>query len=82
VFSPSEPTAGSVVTFNGLTSTAAAGRRIVGYSWDFGDPNDRTPGSGPQTQHRYAAAGGYNVTLTVTDDLGRTSSLAQTVDVK
>jgi PKD repeat protein len=82
VFSPSEPTAGSLVTFNGLTSTAAAGRRIVGYSWDFGDPNDRTPGSGPQTQHRYAVAGGYNVTLTVTDDLGRTSSLAQTVDVK
>lgn len=82
VFSPSEPTAGSLVTFNGLTSTAAAGRRIVGYSWDFGDPNDRTPGSGPQTQHRYATAGGYNVTLTVTDDLGRTSSLAQTVDVK
>ena len=58
------------------------GRRIVSYSWDFGDPNDRTPGSGPQTQHRYAVAGGYNVTLTVTDDLGRTSSLAQTVDVK
>jgi chitodextrinase len=82
VFSPAEPTAGSLVTFNGLTSTAAAGRRIVSYSWDFGDPNDRTPGSGPQTQHRYATAGGYNVTLTVTDDLGRTSSLALTVDVK
>jgi PKD repeat protein len=82
VFSPAEPTAGSLVTFNGLTSTAAAGRRIVGYSWDFGDPNDRTAGSGPQTQHRYATAGGYNVTLTVTDDIGRTSSIAQTVEVK
>jgi hypothetical protein len=82
VFSPSEPTAGSLVTFNGLTSTAAAGRRIVGYSWDFGDPNDRNAGSGPQTQHRYAIAGGYNATLTVTDDIGRTASIAQTVEVK
>ena len=82
VFSPAEPTPGSLVTFNGLTSTAAAGRQIVSYSWDFGDPNDRTPGSGAQTQHRFAAAGNYNVTLTVTDDLGRTNSVAQSVKVE
>ena len=54
----------------------------MSYSWDFGDPNDRTAGSGAQTQHRFALRGSYNVTLTVTDDLGRTSSLAQTVDVE
>lgn len=82
VFSPTEPTPGSLVTFNGLTSTAATGRQIVAYSWDFGDPNDRTGGSGPQTQHRFTARGSYNVTLTVTDDLGRSNSKSQTVDVE
>ena len=82
VFSPTEPTPGSLVTFNGLTSTAATGRQIVAYSWDFGDPNDRTAGSGPQTQHRFTARGSYNVTLTVTDDLGRSNSNSQTVDVE
>lgn len=82
VFSPTEPVPGSLVTFNGLTSTAATGRQIVAYSWDFGDPNDRTAGSGPQTQHRFTARGSYNVTLTVTDDLGRSNSNSQTVDVE
>ena len=82
VFSPTEPTPGSVVTFNGLTSTAATGRQIVSYSWDFGDPNDRTAGSGPQTTHRFTVRGSYNVTLTVTDDLGRNNSKSQTVDVE
>ena len=82
VFSPTEPRAGGLVTFNGLTSTAATGRQIVSYSWDFGDPGDRTPGSGPQTQHVFAARGTYAVTLTVTDDLGRTNSKSQTVEVQ
>ena len=81
VFSPTAPTPGSVVTFNGLTSTAAPGRTIVAYTWDFGDPADRTPGSGPQPTHRFVTAATYNVTLTVTDDLGRTSSRTQSVAV-
>jgi hypothetical protein len=82
VFSPEEPTRTTNVVFNGLTSTAAAGRRIVAYSWDFGDPNDRTAGSGPQTSHRFTQAGTYNVTLTVTDDLGRTGSVTNSVTVE
>jgi PKD repeat protein len=85
VFSPSEPTPGSTVLFNALTSTAAPGRQIVAYSWDFGDPgataNNPNGASGAQTSHRFGA-GNFNVTLTVTDDLGRTNSASRSVDVK
>jgi hypothetical protein len=82
VFSPEEPTRTTNVVFNALTSTAAPGRRIVAYSWDFGDPVDRTPGSGPQTTHRFTTVGTFQVTLTVTDDLGRTGSASQGVQVQ
>lgn len=82
VFSPEEPSRTTNVVFNGLTSTAAPGRRIVAYSWDFGDPADRTAGSGAQTTHRFTQAGTFNVTLTVTDDLGRTGSATQGVTVQ
>jgi PKD repeat protein len=86
VFSPGEPTPGTNVLFNALTSTAAGGRRIVGYAWDFGDPNatanNPNSASGAQVSHRFTGAGTFQVTLTVTDDLGRTGSASQGVAVK
>jgi PKD repeat protein len=49
---------------------------IVARAWDFGDGSsstERNPG------HSFAAAGSYNVTLTVTDDSGLTGNISRTV---
>lgn len=66
-FSPTEPEPGKNIFFNASTSTAAAGRVLVDYFWDFGDG---TTASGVSQSHTYAAAGDYVVTLKVTDDAG------------
>jgi len=52
---------------------------IVAYDWDFGDG---TIGTGVTASHTYAAAGSYNVTLTVTGDFGATDQEVQTVAVQ
>ena len=77
-FSPADPLPGDVVHFNGAASTAAPGRRIVSYQWDFGDG---TSASGATASKLYALARTYTVTLTVTDDIGRTNVLSRTVTV-
>jgi PKD repeat protein len=79
-FSPIAPAPRTQVNFNASESTPGANRRIVSYSWDFGDG---TPAqSGIQTAHTFVSAGTYTVTLTVTDDLGRPFSTSTTVPVK
>ena len=65
VFSPTAPRPGQNIFFNAAASTAAPGRRIVSYDWDFG--SGRT-GSGMTVAKGYETPGSYNVTLTVTDD--------------
>lgn len=53
---------------------------IESYAWDWGDGT--ADGSGATPTHVYACeTASYNVTLTVTDDMGLTDSLTQTVDV-
>jgi len=75
-FSPAAPFFGQQVFFNAAASTAAAGRRIVSYDWDFGTGRE---GVGLTIAKRYdidlippgAVTGDeatFNVTLTVTDD--------------
>jgi PKD repeat protein len=51
---------------------------IVGWSWSFGD-GDTSSVRNPV--HVYAAAGTYDVTLTVTDDQGAVDSIGQAVTV-
>ncbi len=65
-------------SFNGSGSTDPDGT-IASYAWDW---DDSTPqGSGASPNHTYAAAGGYDVTLTVTDNNGATDTVTNTVNV-
>lgn len=78
-FSPTEPGVSQDIFFNATASTAAQGRRIAFYEWDFG--SGRTA-DGVTTVKRYDTAGTYVVTLKVTDDVGSTATTSQTVEVK
>jgi PKD repeat protein len=60
------------VSFNSAASADSDGS-IVSRTWDFGDGNTDV---GVSPNHTYAAAGTYDVTLTVTDDDGATGSVA------
>lgn len=79
------PTAVFTTQEDGLrTSLDASGSTdsdgtIASYTWDFGDG---TPaGSGATPQHVYAAAGTYQVKLTVTDNVGGTGTITKPVTV-
>ncbi|WP_426302602.1 PKD domain-containing protein [Arthrobacter sp. R-11] len=65
------------VAFNGTGSSDSDGT-IASYAWDFGDGGTATTST---PSHTYAAAGNYQVMLTVTDDDGATGTLTQTVTV-
>ena len=71
--------AGTVVNFEGTTSTTEPGRTITGYTWNFGD---NTTGTGATIQHDYVGAASgttFNPTLTVTDSAGLTGSATASV---
>ena len=63
------------VAFDATASSDPNGA-IAAYAWDFGDGDTA---SGSTVQHTYAAAGVYIARLTVTDELGATSSSARVV---
>ncbi len=64
-----------VVSFNGSGSSDPDGT-VASYSWDFGDGQN---GTGASPNHTYAAAGSYDVVLTVTDNDGATDSVTHSV---
>ncbi|HWB17876.1 MAG TPA: PKD domain-containing protein [Vicinamibacterales bacterium] len=78
-FSPASPVVGQDVFFNAAQTTVATGRTIRSYDWDFGDGSPHASGVSPS--HRYAVEGAYVVTLTLTDDTGRTTAVSQSVKV-
>jgi PKD repeat protein len=78
VFSPATPVVGQVVSFNAASSTAAPGRRLTSYSWDFGDGTTKT---GVTATHDFVNVGVFAVTLTVADDLGQLKTVSQSVPV-
>ncbi len=69
---------GLVATFDGSACYDPDGS-IASYAWDFGDST--AAGSGRRPNHTYAAAGTYQVTMTVTDNQGGTTTLTQPVTV-
>ncbi|MBL3618932.1 MAG: PKD domain-containing protein, partial [gamma proteobacterium endosymbiont of Lamellibrachia anaximandri] len=82
---------GSLITFDGTGSTDET--VIQQYDWTFGDttggPDDigsRTAnlpytGKGARPQHFYRQTGTYDLTLTVTDNVGNNAAAATTVEV-
>ena len=77
-FAPPQPLVGQAIFFDGSPSSDPDGA-IAAWSWDFGDGSPL--GAVSQPMHAYAAAGGYPVSLTVTDDDGNVGSVAETVTV-
>lgn len=56
------------ISFSAVNSYDTDGY-ILTYEWDFGDGNK---GNGKEVKHSYSKNGNYTVTLTVTDDNGKT----------
>lgn len=78
VFSPTSPGIGQQIQFNASQSTAAAGRTLVQYNWNFGDGETQ---SGVVVNKNYNQTGTFSVTLTVQDDAGQTATVSRTVTV-
>jgi chitodextrinase len=76
---PQAPAVGQQVIFQN-TSTIRAGslRKITSVSWTFGDGGT---GSGNTASHAFQKVGNFAITMTVTDDLGGTSSAAGSVSI-
>jgi hypothetical protein len=73
--------AGVPVTF---TPNICGGTAPFEIAWKFGEGNATTvrldgPGTGPSISHRYAAAGSYQIIMTIRDAAGRTSTTSQTI---
>ena len=66
-----------LINFDATASTDADGI-ISTYSWDFGDGGT---GIGITSDHIYASSGLYTVSLTVTDNDGRTNMVTSIVDI-
>lgn len=76
-WSPSVVRVGTTVTFNAGCSYDPNGT-IVSYHWDFGDG---TTATGPTPTHSFWSSQGYSVTLTVTDNEGKTGGFENLVPV-
>ena len=73
--SPSLPSAGQSVSF---TAYASGGTSPYSYLWSYGDGSS---GTGLQVTHTYNSDGTYQVTLTVADSQGNTSTGVESVVV-
>lgn len=81
IVAPDVTAAGSNVTVNGSSSAAARGRTISAWAWTSVGGNTQFIGAvdGPTTMVAMPASGPVTVRLTVTDDLGRTDVLNETL---
>ena len=79
VLSPTDPSVGSKVFFDGHGSEPGPGRTIVTFAWNFGD-GAGTSGSG-KVSHTYTKSGTYTILLQVTNDAGETDTASLTVTV-
>lgn len=78
-YSPVAPVAGELVLFNGLLSTDIDGE-ILAFAWDF-DGDGIIDSTDSFSNHVFASAGTFNISLTVTDDSGASDTFIQPVFV-
>jgi PKD repeat protein len=76
--SPTSPKIGDTIIFDASTSQTIAGRSITSYQWSFGDG---ASGTGRIASHQYHDPGTFAATLTVTDDLGRSATVSQSISL-
>ncbi len=74
-FEQAEPMAGEPVNFTSITT---GGSGPFSFSWNYGDSR---LGSGNPVSHSYAAAGTFNVTVTITDAVSETATVTHSVAV-
>jgi chitinase len=77
--SPLAPKVNTSVLFNGSLSTAAPGRQIVAWDWNFGDGS--SDDHGRNVAHTFTKAGTYVITLIVTDSAGQTAVIASVLTI-
>jgi PKD repeat protein len=65
----------------GVGSTFSVASGITSYDWNWGDHSPAISSSSATANHTYSAAGTYQVSLTVTDSLGFTSTVTRQVSV-
>jgi PKD repeat protein len=80
-WSPNEPLARSEVEFEDESTDEGGlfgGGGVVTWDWDF-DDGDSASGQNPK--HEFEKSGDYDVTLTVTDGGGKSSTVEKTVEI-
>ncbi len=77
---PAQGNVGDELSFDGSDSQPGDSP-IVDYEWDYGDGGSSSS-SGPTVAHRFAAAGDYTISLTVTDQNGLTDTITATVQIQ
>ncbi len=75
------PAGGHSMTFDASASRAVGSATISTYQWSFGDGGFAGPSSSPTVTHLFPAAGTFTVTVTVTDNLGRSGIFSTSVSV-
>ena len=77
---PTSGEAGVSESFSASATDISPADQAAGftYSWDFGDGGTAT---GASPSHTFAAAGTYTVTVTATDEYGKSGSASETVAI-
>ena len=71
-----------VAVFFDASESSDSDGEIVSYAWEFGDgTSSRDATAEPTTTHTFSSAGTYSVTLTVTDDRGKSAETVRAIDV-